>query len=302
MKEQGILDTSNFMKVVGIGPDNKKVSYKNLAAEIKRIQKKTTDHIIILDSEPEVTYMKGVSPARIVTIGKNYYHINPLDIVFNPFDDSDLKIGEDVAVEVIMEGMGRFLNPNEVMLIRAAYHKIMIPFINELKVLDITHDFEKNPDLTDLYNELLKARSEMNVSTAFSCAQFYAGLDICMKTLEYYGLASKTTVPNEKYIAIKFDKSPMRSVMYLASAAYAYNQTKINSLDRGSDRKLVFTRIYCLDVDNDVFKKWDYYTQILEIFIKRFRPYGGLVTVYADDNSKTTDAYHQLLKYCTQKI
>ena len=124
--------------------------------EINQIKDDTNNSILIIDP---FNYSKDKNKEikKIICFGKDSkYHINPLDCYYDDFHDDGICEVSETVISFFEGVFGRSLNAYEVNALHAAVYEIMSPFIAYLKENNLTHDFEKNPTLNDLFKALKK--------------------------------------------------------------------------------------------------------------------------------------------------
>lgn len=290
------------------------------AAEMAEIIKNTDDDIVAVNDWGDYRTLHNLGMQTVDPFGMgedNPYGINVMDVVACESESDLVYESCDKAVAIMEELCNRDLKTNEIYVVRRATEDIMQPFIHKLIEEGRNYDPESNPTFMDVLNklkEMCKDKSNIALAEAIRStiekkrtpensqlgekieAVLKGGIYSydCQDMLSYFDKFSvyldrvfgcKTNIPDSRAITLLWERNvptKMQRTCYAVCINYVWNRIRLNRtnyIKKHTDKRLW---TYFDDADfifSDRSSK--YMQESLMHFVKRCRPYGGIVTLSA---------------------
>lgn len=250
---------------------------------------------------------------------KSEYHINPLDIYIgnDTFCNREDIIPYDAALAMFEEIIGRPLAPYECAAVERACDAVFEPFTERLKAEGKCCDYANNPTLKDVADVLiaLPKPSELRLIVALKetiqretdnenkelssrvtdcidstfCYSAVGGLiDEINKIYLYIDryFSYKTNMPDDRVIQLAWWRNlPHRfaKAAYTACLHYAWNRLVQHRDTMSNAKEYKYLWIYLENADTAFRSVTKGLTNSLMNLYRRSRPYGGIVTLIAQD-------------------
>lgn len=280
--------------------------------EICQVISKTADQIIIIDAGGEYS---GLATDINPFDEQSEYHINPLDVYISS-DTCEDNIPYGAAFAIFEEMLGRPLTPYECAVVARACNAVFEPFTERLKTEEKHYDYASNPTLKDVADVLiaLPKSSELQLIDAVRktiqretdnenkelssritnciektfCYSTIGGLTgeiykIYMYIDRYFSY--KTNIPDDRVIQLvwRYIPNKIAKAVYTACLHYAWNRLVQHRDNMRNAKEHKHLWIYLENADVAFHSVTEGLARSIMNLYRRSRPYGGIVTLIAQD-------------------